>query len=286
MAGGCGGGEGKGGVSPMITRQLLAYALAFTSPTRHNKNYGTKACVNHDGAAHVSSESRRNIITSGTLLCSIDYSVWIPIAQADDVKYTRLSTSPDVIASYVCKHCNTDFLSSVTRSKYKFLYRGLSPDESEAGMSSNDLAAIIIHSEPFDLLDPRTYNSTDSFTYFETLEHDMNAMEMPLKPSNSHIATTNPKDASLWGKAASIWPLGEKGVEFAWIEDGGLFWPGRTGRSVITSITKVAGEGKYSGISSALQVDSSEIMFRADNGFIAVPVELDPELRSYLTTKC
>ena len=277
----------------MITRQLrwrMSFSIHLYLPTRHtrhNKNYGTKACVNHDGAAHVSSESRRNIITSGTLLCSIDYSVWIPIAhQADDVKYTRLSTSPDVIASYICKYCNTDFLSSVTRSKYKFLYRGLSPDESEAVMtSSNDLAAIIIHSEPFDLLDPRTYNSTDSVTYFETLEHDMNAMAMPLKPSNSHIATTNPKDASLWGKAASIWPLGEKGVEFAWIEDGGLFWPGRMGRSVITSITKVAGEGKYSGKSSALQVDSREIMFRADNGFIAVPVELDPELRSYLTKK-
>ena len=264
---------------------LKSYTHTTLKHTRHNKNYGTKACVNHDGAAHVSSESRRNIITSGTLLWSIDYSVWIPIAQADDVKYTRLSTSPDVIALYICKYCNTDFLSSVTRSKYKFLYRGLSPDESEAVMtSSNDLAAIIIHSEPFDLLDPRTYNSTDSVTYFETLEHD--TMEMPLKPSNSHIATTNPKDASLWGKAASIWPLGEKGVEFAWIEDGGLFWPGRMGRSVITSITKVAGEGKYSGISSALQVDSREIMFRADNGFIAVPVELDPELRSYLSRKC
>lgn len=237
--------------------------------------------------AIVSSESRRNIITSASLLCSIDYSVRIPIAKADDVKYTRLSTSPDVMASYICKYCNTDFLSSVTRSKYKFLYRGLSPGESEAVTSiSNDLAAIVIYDEPFDLLDRRTYNSIDSITYFESLEHEMNTMEMPLKPSNSHIATTNPKDASLWGKAASIWPLGEKGVEFAWIEDEGLFWPGRTGRSVITSIVKVVGEGKYSGISTALQVDSSEIMFRADNGFIAVPAELDQELRSYLTKKC
>ena len=269
---------------PLLTPGVCL--LAFTSPTRRNRNSGTRACVDDDVAAIVSSESRRNIITSASLLCSsVDYSARILNAKADDVKYSRLSTSPDIIASYICKNCNTGFLSSVIRSKYRFLYRGLSPDESEAVTSnSNNLAAIIIHDEPFDLLDSRTYNSMDSVTYFESLEYEMNAMEIPLKPSNSHIATTNPKDASRWGKAASIWPLGEKGVEFAWIEDGGLFWPGRKGRSVITS--NMASEGMYSGISTALQVDSSEIMFRADNGFIAVPAELDQELRSYLTRKC
>ena len=260
----------------------MPFSIYFTYSTQQKQ----RACVDDDVAAIVSSESRRNIITSASLLCSsVDYSARILNATADDVKYSRLSTSPVIIASYICKNCNSDFLSSVIRSKYRFLYRGLSPDESEAVTStSNDLAAIIINDEPFDLLDSRTYNSMDSVTYFESLEYEMNAMEIPLKPSNSHIATTNPKDASRWGKAASIWPLGEKGVEFAWIEDGGLFWPGRTGRSVITSNTKV--EGMYSGISTALQVDSSEIMFRADNGFIAVPAELDQELRSYLTRKC
>jgi hypothetical protein len=160
--------------------------LVLTSPTRRNRNSRTRACVDDDVAAIVPSESRRNIIASASLLCSsVDYSARILNATADDVKYSRLSTSPVIIASYICKNCNSDFLSSVIRSKYRFLYRGLSPDESEAVTStSNDLAAIIINDEPFDLLDSRTYNSMDSVTYFESLEYEMNAMEIPLKPSS------------------------------------------------------------------------------------------------------
>lgn len=70
---------------------------------------------------------------------------------------------------------------------------------------------------------------------------------------------------------ASIWPLGEKGVAFAWMTYGGLFW----NRDAIVSDEEkkstVVYDGKSSGLSIALQGDNWEVMFRADNGFIAVP---------------
>ena len=75
--------------------------------------------------------------------------------------------------------------------------------------------------------------------------------------------------------AVSIWPLGENGVEFAWLENGGIFWPAKinelNGRSLINA-----------GLDMALQGDAGEIMFRADHGFIAVPAQLDSALKSCL----
>ena len=210
-----------------------------------------------------------------------------PLAYAEEVSYIRLSTSPMIIARFIKNYCNTAFLSGVIRSKYNFLYRGLSPDEIEAVTKSNELAAIIIKEEQFDLLDSNTYNSTESVDYFRSLENKMTAMRMPLKPSNSHIGTTNPKDAAQWGKAASIWPLGEEGVDFAWLADGGLFWPIQGGkhimeRKVITSSVKISGDRKCDGLATALRGDAWEIMFRADNGFVVVPAELDCELKAHL----
>ncbi len=55
----------------------------------------------------------------------------------------------------------------------------------------------------------------------------MSAKRMPLTPSNCHLATTCPMVAAQWGKAASIWPLGKLGIEFAWMANGGLFSVGR-----------------------------------------------------------
>jgi hypothetical protein len=246
-----------------------------------------------DDMANVSSESRRGLITSGVFVSShLLYcinSARPPLAYAEEGHYIRLSTSPMVIARFIHNFCNTKYLSSVRKSSYNFLYRGLLLDESQAVTNSNQLAAIIIKEEPFDLLDSDTYNSFESVEYFQSLEDKMTAMRMSLKPSNSHIGTTNPKDAARWGKAASIWPLGEKGVDFAWLKDGGLFWPIRGGKLninernyVITSSAKVTGDGECDGLSEALRGDT-EIMFRADNGFVAVPAELDKELRKYLT---
>jgi hypothetical protein len=268
---------------------ILAFSIAFTAPVRRVflVEDGIRACSFDDDTADVSSESRRGIITSGVYFPSPLFYC-INLAYAEEGYYIRISTSPMIIARFINDFCNTKYLSSVRRSRYNFLYRGLLLDESQAVTTSNQLAAIIIKEEPFDLLDSDTYNSIESVEYFQSLEDEMTAMRMPLKPSNSHIGTTNPKDAARWGKAASIWPLGEKGVDFAWLKDGGLFWPIRGGtlsikeRNVITSSVTVTGDGECDGLSEALRGDT-EIMFRADNGFVAVPAELDKELREYLT---
>jgi hypothetical protein len=44
----------------------------------------------------------------------------------------------------------------------------------------------------------------------------------------------------------------------------------------------LVGDEECNLLSDALRGDAWEIMFRADNGFVAVPAELDGELREYL----
>lgn len=76
-----------------------------------------------------------------------------------------------------------------------------------------------------------------------------------------------------------MWPISEEGVEFAWIAEGEYFWPTNNKKKqtiVTTSSTK------QSALDIALQGDTWDIMFRADNGFIVVPAEIDDELKRYL----
>ena len=137
--------------------------------------------------------------------------------------------------------------------------------------------------EPFDLLDPSTYESNEAAAYFQSLEDDMISKGMNMTPSNSHMGTTCPKEASKWGKVASVWPIGEQGVEFAWIEEGGYFWPSNNKKQTIVT-TSSAKQSQYgrSALDIALKGDTWDIMFRADNGFIVVPAEEDNELKSHL----
>lgn len=234
-------------------------------------------------ANDASSERRRDVISSTIIythsLLTLSFP-WAADADENTLSYRRI-TSPRRIGQYIHKLCNSIFLSSVIESDYNFLYRGLSSDESEAIAYNNHLSAIVITDEPYDLLDPDTYNSIEAVAYFRGLENEMVAHEMPLKPSNSHLATTCPKAVAQWGRAASIWPLGEKGVEFAWMADGGLFWNSDERGFRRKKKNIVVYDGKSSGLSIALQGER-EIMFRADNGFIAVPAELDDELRALL----
>ena len=112
----------------------------------------------------------------------------------------------------------------------------------------------------------------------------MIAKGMNMKASNSHMGTTCPKEASKWGQAASVWPIGQQGVEFAWIAEGGYFWPNSSNKKqtiVTTSSTKQSQNGR-STLDYALQEDTWDIMFRADNGFIVVPAEIDDALKRYL----
>lgn len=240
--------------------------------------------------AEALSERRRDFISSiGVASSLLPWYPSIPYssqAYAEEISYQRL-TSTKKIAQYIHRFCNSEFLSSVIKSRCNYLYRGLSPNESEAVAYNNGLAAIIVKDEPHDLLNPDTYQSNEAASYFLSLEKDMTAKRISIKPSNSHLGTTCPKDAAQWGTAASIWPLGEKGVDFAWLEDGGIFWPIKRGnhikkRLIVTSSTNCGDSRESKELSEALQGDAWEVMFRADNGFLAVPAELDDELRKCL----
>ncbi|KAL9190686.1 hypothetical protein ACHAXT_000392 [Thalassiosira profunda] len=192
-------------------------------------------------------------------------------ANADE-SYQRI-VPVEKVAEYIQRFCNSEFLTSVLDAR-SFLYRGLFSAQSEAVTQSDGLAAIVVRDEPYDLLDPETYQSKDAATYFQRLDEEM---RRGIRPSNSHLGTTCPKEAAQWGMAASIWPLGEKGVDFAWIEGGGVFWPiDNANRRIVTT------QSRGVKLAEALQGDAWEIMFRADRGFLAVPAELDGALRSYL----
>lgn len=276
------------------------FAVGFTPPISRDSPIGATSncyslhrhdtsCTSTQHRAKELCERRRDLIISSigvasSLLPWYPSTPFISRANAEGASYQRISSTKET-AQFILKICNSEFLSSVIKSKYNFLYRGLSQDESEAVVNGNALSAIIINNEPYDLLDPGTYQSNESAAYFQSLEYEMRGM--PIKPSNGHLATTCPKEAAQWGRAASIWPLGEEGVDFAWLEEGGLFWPinktklNAKKRKIVTS-SAVSSGTKQKDLADALQGDAWEVMFRADNGFLVVPAELDDELRAYL----
>mmetsp|Transcript_9869 Transcript_9869/g.17823 ORF Transcript_9869/g.17823 Transcript_9869/m.17823 type:complete len:295 (-) Transcript_9869:1292-2176(-) len=279
----------------LLESYLLIYGYCYSL---HPKSKSHRATV--QARAESLSKRRRDVIISSIGVASssllppwqtslsslvLPYSIISP-AYADEKIPSLPIISTREAAHYIHRYSNPEFVSSVVKSNYNFLYRGLSVDESEA-VVRNNLAAIMVKDEPHDLLDPDTYQSNEAVSYFRSLEKDMIANGLSIKPSNGHIATTCPKEAARWGAAVSIWPLGEKGVDFAWLEDGGMFWPINGGgrgksRSVVTTSTSISDIGDKGALSEALQGDTWDVMFRADNGFLAVSAELDNELRTYL----
>lgn len=229
----------------------------------------------------ICSESRRSYLIVGvSVVSSVLVSSQVSNqAYADEASdYPIVVTNPEKIAEYIIKECNSEFLKSVVKSNYNFLYRGLSPEQSKVVSSGKQSRAILLKDESFDLLDPSTYESTEAAGYFQRLEDDMIAKRMNMTPSNSHMGTTCPKEASKWGKVASVWPIGEQGVELAWIEEGKNFWPSNNKKQTIVTTSST----KQSTLDIALQGDTWDIMFRADNGFIVVPAASDEELKKYL----
>ena len=192
------------------------------------------------------------------------------IAAASSAR-NRTVVPASLAAGFICENANGQFLSSVAAANYRFLYRGLS----DAQVSTcGQRGAVVVGDGAYDLLDPETYGSEAAAAYFKHLDEEMDARRLGLRPSNSHLATTSPADASTWGPAASVWPLGPD-ASFAWFEDDRLFWPvGTRGRTLVTDDS--------SSLSLALCVDGREVMFRSDGGYLAVPSHLDHRLRQQL----
>ena len=280
----------------MLSLSLPFASSAFGSTrvsTIHTNNDGIPikisngSCMQTTSHDSSSSQQRRDVISKSSRAISslLVWNLSLPTtnqALAEEVPYQRITSSIPKIAQYIMEECNSEFLASVSKSNYNFLYRGLSPEQSKAATNGSNFAAILLKDETFDLLDSNTYNSKEAATYFQSLEDEMTTKGMTMKPSNSHIGTTCPKEASKWGQAASVWPWGERGVEFAWLVDGGTFWPIDRGTSSRKNRRLVTSSAAKHGLADALQGDAWDIMFRADNGFLAVPADIDTELRAYL----
>mmetsp|Transcript_16533 Transcript_16533/g.47594 ORF Transcript_16533/g.47594 Transcript_16533/m.47594 type:complete len:334 (-) Transcript_16533:375-1376(-) len=193
---------------------------------------------------------------------------------------TKVTALPSVRAALdlIDKSCDRRFIHAVVASDYNFLYRGLP----SGGV---DARSPTIRMEPCDLLDPSTYGSDEAASYFRALDDRMKSDGSPVLPSNGHLGVTCPKAAAEWGGvAASVWPLGgeayDDGVHFAWFESGGEFWPRPAAGAVASDNVIVDGIdcGRLS-LDDALAGDRWEVLFRADRGFLAVPVAFEAELR-------
>ena len=267
----------------MDTRRVISALFVPSVLVMTSFHLHSAACYNllpqrsvHDGRSSTL-KSRREFIAFTSMMPSL----LVPLVDqnayaADDL---NLSTTKEV-AQYIKKYANQYFLSSVIESDYNFLYRGQLVDKNSCG--------IVIKDEPFDLLDVDTYGSIEAASYFQSLEVQMNANGLSIRPSNSHMGTTCPLEAAKWGTAVSIWPIGEQfgSVQFAWMEEGGLFWPIPSSTlSKPRTIAHSDGTHKSDGLSDALRGDAWEIMFRSDNGFLAVPATFDDELKQILRQK-
>ena len=267
--------------SSFTASALFVSSILITSLQRHSD-----ACYLLPHRRNVRQDGRS--LTRKSFFTTVMPSLLMPLVYQNAHAADDLSTTKEA-AQYIKKYANQHFLRSVIESDYNFLYRGLSPDANKQLVDENS-CGLVIKDEPFDLLDNETYGSTAAASYFQSLEVQMNANGLSIRPSNSHMGTTCPLEAAKWGTAVSIWPIGEQlnSVQFAWMEEGGLFWPTPTSKSSKPrTIAHSDGTHKTDDkrLSDALRGDAWEIMFRADNGFLAVPATFDDKLKQILRQK-
>lgn len=251
---------------------VLQIALAAALGPCNQYRCGGRRQVFRVLAHEIRTKSRRDVMAEIIYASAIiALPVITPNKAAASTKTLQFETVRE-IARYIKLNCNQQYLESVRSSDYNFLYRG----EDIKLSSQGDKLSVFVINDPPDLLDQNTYQSTEAAEYFQGLEDILSASGSNVKPSNGHLATTCPVEAAKWGTSVSVWPLGKSGVEFAWLKDGGIFWPppnDNLERKVV-----VGGAG----LDVALQGDAWEIMFRADNGMLAIPAELDDDLKHLL----
>lgn len=85
----------------------------------------------------------------------------------------------------------------------------------------------VLAPEP-DLLLPDTYNDPDALAYFQCLERRLCASKTEARPSTGHIATSDVSEASQWGDAVSVWPLGTS-ISYVWPKQNKCFSPSAEG---------------------------------------------------------
>jgi len=123
----------------------------------------------------------------------------------------KLLSSKSSISDFICSYAPLEYRLAVAATG-KFLYRG-----EDAVSAPNILAP-----DP-DLLLPGTYDDEGAIDYFQCLEKRLSTIT-DARPSLGHIATSDQSEASQWGEAVSVWPLGDK-FSYVWPEKERLFFP-------------------------------------------------------------
>jgi len=125
--------------------------------------------------------------------------------------------TPKELALFVATHTPKEFSKAIQQSGGRFLYRG---EESNGEFCSREtrvaqnqpqnggaLCCVRICDPPPDLLMVETYGNDElALAYFEGLEARLSSTNVA-KPSNGHIATSDPSEAGRWGPIVSVWPL-------------------------------------------------------------------------------
>ena len=175
------------------------------------------------------------------------------------------------LAKFIVANTPRAYRAAVQKSGGKFLYRGNDEDDSDTITTDTDKTTPTtnrigrIQNPDPDLLELATYgNDTAAVGYFQRLEQQLannsninhntnNNTRFVAKPSNGHIATTDPKEANKWGNVVSVWPLlvasattntsdeqgggGEGGgggttpsllFSYVWLQDRSTFYPSTT----------------------------------------------------------
>ena len=161
--------------------------------------------------------------------------------------------------------CDPTFIAAVA-STGAFLYRGEDLEGSIARRCTP---------KP-DLLDAGTYDDAAALRYFEALEQRL--MTSKAAPSTGHIGVASMDAASEWGRAASIWPLGQ--LHYAWPRDRAAFWP----RGAEALSVREERLGIDVGLADALHL-GRELLFASEasaSAYVAIDARADDEVRRRL----
>ena len=210
----------------------------------------------------------------------------------------------DIIASRAPK----EFLAAVRETGGRFLYRGDEPSACDPDRNilipyTNDLVVRTCDPLP-DLLLVETYGSEAARSRFEALEDFLSTSStIPIavkqgglaKPSNGHLATSDPKEAARWGSVVSVWPLlpegADAGFSYVWPRDRRVFYDEADSAAAPRDSRRVLAINEH--LPKALTAPGGrEVLFATVGGttattttaFLAVPIELDDRLRTALET--
>lgn len=204
--------------------------------------------------------SRRSVVS--VLPWAILSSTSCPKHKLHDTTISTTSSSSSAattiqLAEWICLYTPKSFRKAVQETR-NFLYRGADNDV-EGGSYY-----LLQQPEP-DLLLPETYgNDPSAVKYFECLEARLgrsNNRPFQAKPSNGHIATSDPTEAAKWGDIVSVWPLGGRTDDdewsYVWPRDRNVFYPKQNGGEECLSDTLVVNVG----LEEALRMKSREVLF-------------------------